>query len=156
MENKRYLKPQPLAVIQQVIRIYQLYYNLIDFINIENSELICIMKLQPSVHSDIYTVKITYKISDVSPKVWLLSPDIQKCDGKYPHHVYGKDKHGHYQLCVYHPNRKEWNQQLFIAESFIPWIYTWLNTYEFWLITGEWHYDEAFPRENHPKKWSKK
>ena len=30
-----------------------------------------------------------------------------------------------------------------IALSFVPWIVTWLNTYEYWLITGEWSYDES-------------
>lgn len=69
-------------------------------------------------------------------------------DGKLPHHIYGVDKFGHYRLCVYDPKRKEWNQQMFIAESFVPWVCTWLNTYEYWVITGVWHYDEAFPQES--------
>lgn len=54
-------------------------------------------------------------------------------------------------MCAYHRD-KNWNQQMFIAESFIPWVCTWLNTYEYWLITGEWHYDEAFPGKNKKKK----
>ena len=64
----------------------------------------------------------------------------------YPHHIYGKDERGHYQLCVHYHRDKNWNQQMFIAESFIPWVCTWLNTYEYWLITGEWHYDEVFSK----------
>lgn len=144
MGNRRYLRQQPIPLIQQKLRISALYGSLIKSICIIRSELVCIMRLQPSEHSDIYVVKITYKISDVSPKVWLLSPNLKAVDGKRPHHIYGVDKLGHYQLCVYDPNRKEWRQQMFIAESFIPWICTWLNTYEYWIITGEWHYDEAF------------
>lgn len=146
------MKSQSIPLVQQELKIRNLYGDLIESIHIVKSELICIMNLQPSEHSDMYKVKIAYKISDVSPKVWLLSPELQKVDGKAPHHVYGKDKNGHHQLCVYHPRRKEWNQQMFIAESFIPWVCTWLNTYEYWVITGEWHYDEAFPREGCTKK----
>lgn len=153
MANKRYLKAQPLTVVHQAIRIYQLYYNLVETINIANSELICVINLQPSRHSDIYKIKIKYKVSDKAPKAWLISPDLKKYEGKLPHHTYGKDDYGHYQLCVYYPKDKNWNQQMFIADSFIPWICTWLNAYEYWLITGEWHYEEAFPRENQKKKW---
>lgn len=138
--------------MEQKIRIMQIYRDLIDSIEITKSELVCIMRLQPSTQSDVYTVKISYKLSHFSPQVWLLSPEIQKCDGKYPHHVYEKDKYGHYRLCVFDPKRKEWNQQLFIAEAFIPWICTWLNTYEYWLVTGKWHYDEAFSRGNQRNK----
>lgn len=153
MGNKRYLKPQPITIASQMLRIQQLYRsNLIEVLKAVNSELICMIRLQPSEHSDIYRIKITYKISDISPKAWLLAPEMKTYDGKYPHHIYGKDERGHYQLCVHYHRDKNWNQQMFIAESFIPWVCTWLNTYEYWLITGEWHYDEAFPGKNRKKK----
>lgn len=117
--------------------------------------LVCVLDIQPSPESQIYRVRITYKISDGAPKAWLIKPDMQKYNGKYPHHKYGKDENGNYQLCVYYPKYKEWNQQMYIADTFIPWVCTWLNTYEYWLVTGEWHYDEMFPRHNHKKEWEK-
>lgn len=100
------------------------------------------MRLQPSLESMVYVVKITYKYTDKFPKAWLLDPDLEKVEGKYPHHKYECDNAGHPRLCVYYPAYKEWNSTMDIATSFIPWVVTWLNTYEYWLITGKWIYDE--------------
>ena len=152
MANKKYSKRPPLTLVQQKIRIRQLYSELVDELIIEKSELICKIKLQPSVHSEIYEIKIKYKISDGSPKAWLINPEMRAFEGKYPHHVYGTDRQGHYRLCVYSPMDKNWNQDMLIAESFIPWVCTWLNSYEYWLITGKWHYDEAFSDGNKRKR----
>ena len=152
MANRRYLKPQPITIANQMLRIQQLYNGIIEELTVVKSELRCVIRIQPSQHSDTYRIKITYKISEASPNAWLLTPDMKTYEGKPPHHVYGMDEHGHYKLCVHYFKDKNWNKQVFIAESFIPWICTWLNTYEYWLITGEWHYDEAFPRKNKRKK----
>ena len=151
MANKRYLKTQPIAIAVQELRIRNLYGNITEKLIVANSELICVINLQPSEHSDIYKIKITYKISDRYPKAWLLSPEIKTYNGETPHHLYKKDKYGHDRLCVYYPKDKNWNQQMFIADSFIPWICTWLIAYEYWLITGEWHYDEVFISEDKTK-----
>ena len=109
------------------------------------------MEVRPSEESVPYSIKITYKYSDGFPMVWLLSPMIQKMSGKYPHHIYGWDKDGHPRLCVYYPSYREWTSSCNIATTFIPWVITWLNAYEYWLITGEWHYDES-PRRQDDKK----
>lgn len=150
---RRYLKPKPVTLVQQQIKINQLFYHIVEKLYIENSQLVCIMSLQPSAEAETYTVKITYKLSDIAPKAWLLSPEMQAYKGENPHHVYGKDENGHYQLCVYHPRSREWSQQMYLAETFIPWICSWLNTYEYWLITGEWYYDEKFVKSDKKKKW---
>ena len=34
-------------------------------------------------------------------------------------------------------------QEVEIEDTFVPWISAWLNTYEYWLITGKWHYAES-------------
>lgn len=143
MGNKRYLKNKAVPLIQQGVRLRKLYEGLIDSISISKSKLVCVMHLQPSEHSETYTVKIIYKLSDFSPKVWLIDPSLKTVSGKRPHHIYEVDEEGRCRLCVYDPKLKEWNQQMFIAESFVPWICTWLNTYEYWVITGVWHYDET-------------
>ena len=152
MANKRYLMLRPLTIANQMLRIQQLYSGIIEAFTVAKSELICVIRLQPSEHSDTYRIKIQYKISDVSPKAWLLSPEMKTYEGKHPHHVYGRDEHGHYQLCVHYYRDKSWNQQMFIAESFILWVCTWLSTYEYWLITGEWYYDEAFSEKSNTRK----
>lgn len=155
MANKRYPKLKPISLTQQYYALRRYYPCLIDKIDIKSSKLTCVIRLQPSKNSTIYTVKIVYKLTDFSPRAWLISPELQKYDDEYPHHTFGQDSHGYYELCVYYPKFKEWNRQMFIADSYVPWICTWLNAYEYWLITGEWHYDEAFPRENAKKEWSK-
>ena len=101
------------------------------------------MSLRPAPDCEEYRILIHYKISDYSPKVWLLSPELQRVNGKRPHHIYDYDYDGHPRLCVYYPGYSEWNQHMLISDSFIPWIITWLNTYEYWLITGQWLYDES-------------
>jgi len=31
---------------------------------------------------------------------------------------------------------------MFLADSYIPWVITWLSAYEIWQITGVWVYPE--------------
>ena len=114
--------------------------------NIESSVLrkdsfTVVMNIIPSENSQSYKVEISYRYG-YKPRAVLLSPELQQKDGKYPHHIYEMDKNGHARLCVYCPFLDEWDEDMSIATSFIPWVSTWLNTYEYWLITGEWHYDE--------------
>ena len=139
----RFLKPQRLTLAQQEICLKRTYGDLIDSCTIFKGELQCVIRLQPSPESANYTVKITYKYTDKFPKAWLLSPTLEKVQGKYPHHKYGWDNAGNPRLCVYYPGYEEWNPSMDIATSFVPWIVTWLNTYEYWLITGKWIYDES-------------
>ena len=136
-------KKQRITLALQLLSLRQTYGSLIESSGISNSTLSCVIRLQPAPDCAVYKVKITYKISDYSPKAWLLKPKLQKVDGNLPHHLYGHDKDRHPQLCVYYPGYNEWNQQMFISKAFVPWILTWLNTYEYWLITGEWFYDES-------------
>ena len=82
---------------------------------------------------------------------WLIEPALELYEGKKPHHLYGKDKDGHAELCVYEPGRDNWNPQKSLASVFVPWVITWLYTYEFWLITGMWLYPEASIEEDTEK-----
>jgi hypothetical protein len=42
-------------------------------------------------------------------------------------------------LCLYYRKAQEWNNQLYIADTIIPWTSEWLLHYEFWLASGDWH-----------------
>jgi hypothetical protein len=146
MVSRRYLKPKPIPLIKQKLMIQQVYSN-IENCFIHNSELQCILHITPSAHSQLYRVKIFYKLRE-RPKAILLSPQLQIIDGKRPPHLYPDDKKGNPCLCVYTPSAGEWDirgTQL-IAHTFIPWISTWLNTYEYWVITGNWHYPGNEPK----------
>lgn len=116
-------------------------YSNIESAVLNKDSFVVTMNVTPSENSQTYKVEISYRYG-YKPKAVLLSPELQQRNGQYPHHTYGKDKRGYAKLCVYCPDLNEWDESMPIATSFIPWVSTWLNTYEYWLITGEWHYDE--------------
>jgi len=125
----------------------QRIYSNVENCSIHNSELQCILHITPSSHSLQYKVKILYKLNK-RPIVILLSPPLQIIDGNRPPHLYPDDKKGYPCLCVYTPKTGEWDKKgtKFLAETVIPWISTWLNTYEYWIITGVWHYPGNEPK----------
>ena len=84
---RKYLKPKPISLVNQQIQMQYLYNRLLVANYIENSMLVCILDIQPSSESQVYRIKITYKLSDGAPKAWLISPPLQKYEGKYPHHM---------------------------------------------------------------------
>lgn len=142
---KKYVKQKPYSLVVQQKELHKTYGSLIKSSSINRSHLYCTMFLQPSKESIVYTVRIEYSISGV-PKVWLINPMMERVDGKLPHHIYrsDEDEEGHQRLCVYYPRFYEWDGGcMLLSETFVPWIITWLNTYEYWLVTGEWVYAES-------------
>lgn len=140
---RKYFKQAPISLVVQKADIERRYDGLVDSCSISKNLLTCYISLQPSNESIKYRIKIAYKISDYAPKAWLVSPELEKKNGKFPHHIYEWDNGNHPRLCVYYPRYREWNPHMLLSTSFIPWIITWLNTYEYWLITGVWNYDES-------------
>ena len=134
--NKR-----PISLALQKLSIEHTYSN-VKSCKIRNNVLTCILYVTPSDVSDTYTVKIEYHFK-YKPSAVLIAPELQLFNGKRPTHLYGNDNNGNPKLCVFCPMRIEWNSQMYLSKSFIPWISTWLNTYEYWVITGEWHYPES-------------
>lgn len=141
-------KAAPIGLPVQLMHLKQMYSKIITNIGIQGSVLSCTVLLKPSMESETYRILITYKLSDYSPSSWLIEPHVELHDGKLPEHIYGVNTKGHPCLCVYYPKEKEWVPQMLIATSYLPWILTWLNAYEYWLITGEWDY----PAVSHGKK----
>lgn len=92
--------------------------------------------LQPSVLSDVYDIKLEYKVG-FHPCVYVINKKLELREGenKLPH-VYSTEEQW---LCLYYRKAQEWNNRLFIADTVIPWTSEWLFHYEFWLATGEWH-----------------
>lgn len=153
MGSKRFhaRKMSPIQnVIWQLLSIRKTYSNIESYTRTNNS-FSCVMSITPSENSDTYKVEISYRYG-CSPKAKLLSHKLEEKDGKPPHHTYGCDKDGHAWLCVFHQKSGEWNSKMRISQSFIPWVSTWLNAYEFWQITGEWHYDEIIADKEKSEK----
>jgi hypothetical protein len=142
---KKYVRPKHYSLIVQEEELKKTYGPIIKSCSINRSHLYCTMCLRPSNESIVYTVRIEYSISGV-PKVWLIDPEMECVDGKLPHHIYraDEDNEGHQRLCVYYPRFYEWDgRNMLLSETFVPWIITWLNTYEYWQVTGEWIYAES-------------
>lgn len=65
---RKYLKPKPISLVNQQIQMQYLYNRLLVANYIENSMLVCILDIQPSSESQVYRIKITYKLSDGATK----------------------------------------------------------------------------------------
>jgi hypothetical protein len=89
-------------------------------------------ELQPGELSQRYRIKIVHQLHR-HPAVYVLKPELTADeDGWIPHTYPGK------RLCLFHPQRREWSQQRYVATTIVPWTSLWLRHYEFWQATGEW------------------
>lgn len=112
-----------------------------NYKSLRNGEYIFIGDLQPTINSNIYTVKIHYR-KYLDPKVYIINPPIaDDCP-----HLYPSDK----TLCLYNFEEFRWKEDYYITDYIIPWTCMWLYFYEIWLKTGKW-YGEEFPHSE-PKK----
>lgn len=145
----KYNSLNPISLSLQACALKTTFKDLIEKYDIKSGTLSCVMRITLSENSDTYRVLIKYKISsrrgETFPQVWLIDPQIKTKNGKLPKHLYlsKTDSMGHVCLCLFYPGYKEWNRNMLIANTFVPWISAWLNTYEYWLITGEWQYAES-------------
>jgi hypothetical protein len=93
--------------------------------------------LKPSELSLTYMIKLVYQrekhpdVFIVEPKPLLLAKGATKLE-----HVYCTKKQ---HICIYYKNASEWNANMMIADSIIPWTSEWLLHYEYWVSTGIWH-----------------
>lgn len=93
-------------------------------------------KLSPSPMGGYYKVKLTYKLNE-KPRVYVVEPKpLRKPAGVLQlEHCYNTELQ---ELCLYYPDKTEWNESLLLSETIIPWIFDWLFHYEIWVVTGEW------------------
>jgi len=139
MANRYFKGRPPVSLAVQQGSLKKKYDN-IEACSIEKDRLVCIMNITPSNESWTYRVQICYKLHK-RPEAFLLSPQLQEYDGNSPPHLYS-DSSKNPSLCVYYPKYNEWESTMLLSDTFIPWISTWLHTYEYWLITGKWHYPD--------------
>lgn len=76
------------------------------------------------------------------PKAYLKNQGLLKSEDDRPPHLYECQYYGEgrekLQLCLYMPGTNEWNDEMLIADTFIPWATEWLYYYEIWRMTGKW------------------
>lgn len=100
-----------------------------------------------------YEIKLTYSNSS-TPKVYIINPKPLLRYGneeKLPHCYDNLTQH----LCLYYPDKNEWNRSLYISDTIIPWAMEWLFHYEIWVKTGVWT-GGGVHRENKEIKNNKK
>lgn len=95
------------------------------------------VQLQPSSLSELYDVKIDYKLGS-NPDVYITHPNPLRLakDAEELPHVYSQGKQ---HLCLYHRRMNEWNAGKLIVKTIVPWASEWLLHYEIWVATSEWH-----------------
>lgn len=92
----------------------------------------CVVPLQPSPASQVYTVRFVYR-HGARPRATVIDPElILHPDADSLPHVYPEG-----DLCLY--SHGEWRHDMFLSTTVVPWAAEWLLHYELWLITGHWH-----------------
>lgn len=88
--------------------------------------------ITPSVMSLTYLIRIKYKLGGM-PEVKVVDPELKRrADRPIPHMFSGKS------LCLFRYKHNEWDPEMRIDETIIPWTSMWLFHYEIWQATGEW------------------
>jgi hypothetical protein len=102
--------------------------------------------LQPTSRSSAYEFVLKYNLAD-SSKTKIVSPVLLKNDkGEEAPHLYSNEN-----LCLYHPQYREFNRTDFLCDTIIPWTSLWLYYYEVWHLTGEWLGGGEHPVNTKPK-----
>jgi len=89
-------------------------------------------RARPTTSSSEYEICIAYTLGRY-PETTVLTPELQQRDGKLIPHMYQQKS-----LCLFNPNKCEWNPHQRLSESILPLACLWLYFYEMWLATGEW------------------
>jgi hypothetical protein len=104
-----------------------------------HGQLDCVLPIQPSPASRVYTVRLRYQPSQ-RPRLTVTDPalELHSTADQLPH-IYPGD-----ELCLYYPG--EWDCSMSLATTIVPWIAEWLLYYELWLSTGQWTGGGRHPR----------
>ena len=89
----------------------------------------------PSPIGRDYDIRIEFK-QDSSPEIFVDAPDLHALAGgqRIPHLYRQKPP----MLCLYLPNRCEWQPWMRLDQTLVPWATLWLFYFEEWLASGDW------------------
>lgn len=97
---------------------------------------------RPTPLSRRYELLIDYALGD-HPKIFTISPLLSALTDNEIPHLYHEAKDAAFPLavclCLYKPDRGEWNNKKLLAATIVPWADLWLFYFEDWLSTGIWH-----------------
>lgn len=110
-------------------------------------------QVAPSDYGRIYTCELFVTPDARCPDVHVLSPDLPTIAGtKNLPHTYSTSRPGT-KLCLWWPKRREWQPQMRLSETYIPWTVDWLWYFEDWLVTRDWSGGGEHPDPKR-KRWS--
>lgn len=105
------------------------------------------LPLSPTPASRIYTCELAVWPGR-PPEMHVVSPELELlADGRAIPHIYPTDRRGT-RLCLYLPKRNEWQSQMKLSETVIPWTLEWLWYFEMWLLTDVWEGGGEHPANN--------
>ncbi|MBX9842657.1 MAG: hypothetical protein K2Z80_12715 [Xanthobacteraceae bacterium] len=103
----------------------------------------------PSTLSREYGMRIEFAQGGV-PKTYVDAPDLQALAGERPiPHLYSRNPP---QLCLYLPRIYEWQPQMRIDQTIVPWSVLWLFYFEEWLLSDEWKGGGMHPGDYNPRR----
>jgi len=94
--------------------------------------------ISPSIFGRLYTCQLKMSPDSRGPEVHVLNPNLQLLAGNdtLPHVHRHKGSGTH--LCLWFPKKVEWQPQMKLTDTYIPWTAEWLTYFEDWLITRDW------------------
>ena len=134
----KYFINRPISLPVQLWCLSELYQESKG--NIIKNKLHWTYSLSPTDLSPKYKVKIEYSLRS-SPEIFIVEPKLATRENDSLPHVYQSEPLP--KLCLYSPRDHEWNKNMLLAHTIVPWTCEWLYFYEIWLITGQWHADEV-------------
>ncbi len=153
MESKeKYFRIPALTLTRQKVELERIYPESMS--NIHDGKLEWHAKVKPTIYSKEYEIRIEYKIGK-QPLTWLVGEEISPEQAKkIPHKYRVIIEENKVLLCLYRSKYNEWEKNMFIADTIVPWAIEWLFFYEIWQITGEWKGGGEHPKEKDLKKYN--
>ncbi len=87
-----------------------------------------------------YIIKIKQEKIYNTPKIFVLSPELEKYANEPIPHTYGMKRikgKEYLQICPFYPE-DDWNETMIIADTVLLWSIEWFYFYEIWLVSGKW------------------
>lgn len=141
--GRRFYSVRRLSLAQQDLAMQSIFPNFVA--RRLKDGMVWIGQLSPLGRAGIYKVKVKYSLHR-RPRVWVLDPPLMKrSDDEEIPHLYSDGS-----VCLYLPWNNEWNRDLLIARTIVPWISLYLYFYEVWHITGEWMGGGQHPGSHDP------
>lgn len=131
------MNPTGISLGEQQQRLLTVYPG--SFCVVRGDELAWQGTIQPEETSRCYLANVSYR-AGLTPRVRIIRPSLHEIvsmsgrPGRTLPHTYREPGD---PLCLF-VGAHEWNPNLLIAETTVPWASLWLRFFELWLVTNTW------------------